>query len=113
MISVVACDGTAGAVQIIARMTTRIADSLARGPFILFASVVSMIGTLTYRTPAGAVVAISDAGASKSGGRVEAVREVDWLPDIGADARLQGLLVKRFRNPILDRLTRNRLGHGE
>ena len=44
---------------------------------------------------------------------VESVRKIERLPDIGADARFQGLLVKRPRNAVIDRLKRDRLGHGE
>ena len=44
---------------------------------------------------------------------VEAVRKIDRLPDIGANARFQGLLVKWARNTIVDRLKRDRLSHGE
>jgi hypothetical protein len=48
-----------------------------------------------------------------SRGGIETVRTIDRLPNIGADARFQGLLVKRARNAILDRLQRDRLSYGE
>ena len=43
----------------------------------------------------------------------EAVRKILRLPDIGANASFQGLLVQRGRNAISDRLKSYRLRHGE
>ena len=46
-------------------------------------------------------------------GGKEAVGKIDWLPDIGADARLQRLLVKLAGDANVDGLKRNRFCYGE
>ncbi len=46
-------------------------------------------------------------------GGVEAVGEINRLPDVGADARFHGLVAERVGDAIVDGLLRDCLGYGE